>query len=141
MMVEVRYIRQLSSKECGVATLAMMVEYFFRRKFSYRRIRDYCHMSSKGLSIYHLCKAAEKMRLKNLPIKCSYEILVKKVHFPVIALIDRCHYVVITKIKTRNVEIINPTCGIKKYPISLFKKIWYCDDNKGIVVLYKRRPK
>lgn len=136
MMAEVRFIRQLSSKECGVAALAMMTDFILGSDISYQHIRHHCILSSKGLSIYHLCKAAEKMRLKTLPIKCSFETLIKNVQFPVIALIDRCHYVVITKMNTRNVEIINPTCGKQKYPVFLFKKIWCCDNNEGIVIVF-----
>lgn len=126
-------IKQHDITDCGAACLASISAYY-KLKFPIARIRQYAGTDQKGTNLFGVIQAAEKLgfsakgvraaknALDEIPTPCiAHVILENQLH----------HYVVIYKITTQYVKVMDPAIGkFKKYSISEWEALW-----SGILVM------
>lgn len=113
---------QISDNDCGYACLKMMLSYFHKRK-AYLFLETDLSIH-KNLSFYDL----KTISAKNGLILNGYHIDDLKTikYFPVIGLIklENCyHYIIVYKISSNYIYIIDPKVGKCRYTVSEFKII------------------
>ena len=68
------FSKQKDSMDCGPACLAMVVKYYGREP-KIEQIRKDCALGKEGVSLLGISKAAEKLRLKTVGGRITFEIL------------------------------------------------------------------
>jgi ATP-binding cassette subfamily B protein len=93
-----KLIRQLDVMDCGPTCLQMM-SLHFGKKFNLNYLRELCDKGQQGVTLLGICRAAEDIGLKTLPIKLSVETFIKKAQLPCLVHWRGDHYVVVYKKK------------------------------------------
>ncbi len=120
-------IKQHDITDCGSACLASVAMHY-KLKLPLSKIRQFASTDTKGTNILGLIEAANKMAFEAKGVKGTLASLTK-IPLPAIAHILTKeylhHYVVISKVTSKHVEIMDPSDG-KKYhkAISDFTKEW-----------------
>ena len=124
-------VYQHNSKDCGVACLLSIVEYY-GGKNSFENIRYLTKCDTNGVSALNIVNAANKLGFTARGIKCDLD-NIKKLCIPLICHVvlnnGYNHYMIIKKIDKNYVYIFNPDKGHEKYRIDKFKDIW-----SGVVI-------
>lgn len=125
-------VKQRDITDCGAACLASVAK-FYRLDISIARIRLKAGTDKKGTSVLGLIQAAESFGFEAKGVKGSYENL-KAIPLPAIAHIvvqGRHHYVVISKIGRKGIELMDPADG--EYHAK--NKEEFCELWSGVLVL------
>lgn len=77
------FFNQLDSKDCGPATLQIIARYY-GKYLDLDEVRRKCETTKEGVSVYDLCKAAELLGFKTLPVQTSYKKLMEDIPLPCI---------------------------------------------------------
>lgn len=132
------FIKQKGLKDCGVASLMMIIKYY-KGKISFEELRDLTKTNKNGTTAYHVMEAANKLGFDAKGIKCKLEDLNEEnIVLPAIAhvVIDKTynHFVVIYKInfKKKTLLIADPNNKLKTIKFEEFEKIW----QNILIVLY-----
>ena len=112
---------QLDAKDCGPACLQIVSRYY-GKYFELDEIRSKCETTKEGVSIFDLCKAAELMGYKTLPVRTSYKKLHKDIPLPCIVHWKKSHFIVVYKITKDKVYVSNPAIGLETYKKTGFYK-------------------
>ena len=136
------FVKQEGIKDCGVACLSMIINYY-KGYVNYERLIDMTKTNKNGSSALNIIEAAKNIGFKANGIKTDLEhIKSKKINLPCIAhvTIDKTykHYVVIYEINYKKKELIvaDPSSKIKKIKFDFFNDIW-----DGIIItLYPFKP-
>ncbi len=126
-------IKQRDITDCGAACLASVAEHY-KLGIPVSRIRQYASTDKRGTNVQGLLEAAEKLNFQAKGVKGGFDSLAK-IPKPAIAHIVvkevLHHYVVIYKVTSNYIEVMDPAFGeLKKYTHEEFKKVW-----TGILVL------
>lgn len=105
-------ILQMSSVECGVACLAMILSYHGRNT-GIAEIRDYCHAGRDGLSAYAIVSAARHYGLRVRPITLRDESF-RYVTLPAIIHWEFNHYLVVERWHPRHIDVVDPASGRRR---------------------------
>lgn len=81
-----------------------------------------------------LSKAAEKLKLRTMAAKLSYDDLLETQPFPCIAYWNQKHFLVVYKIKKNKIYVSDPAHGLLTYNKEEFLKSWCVDNDKGIIL-------
>ena len=120
--------KQIGLKDCGVASLKMIIKYY-GGDYPIENLRILTNTSKSGTSAYDLIEGAKKIGLDSAGYEVKLEDIDPKI-LPVIAytVIDKIyqHYVVIYEInyKKQELTIGDPATKLKKIKIEDFKKIY-----------------
>lgn len=133
----VPFVKQEKPNECGVAALTAIATYFMCKQISYQKVLNYCSISSQGLSINSLCYAARSIGLEPLPIWCNIDNLIEIIPKPCIALWNKDHYIVVTKVDGERIWIVDPAFGKFIYDRNTFVR-WWCEADKGIIIVFNK---
>lgn len=114
---------QLDAKDCGPACLQIVSRYY-GKYFELDEIRSKCETTKEGVSIFDLCKAAELMGYKTLPVRTSYKKLHKDIPLPCIVHWKKSHFIVVYKITKDKVYVSNPAIGLETYKKQDFINGW-----------------
>ncbi|MFA5603292.1 MAG: peptidase domain-containing ABC transporter [Bacilli bacterium] len=132
------FVKQDGIKDCGVASLLMIIKYY-KGSVGIEQLRDMTKTTKNGTSAYHLVDTALQLGMDAKGIKCKLEDLNKEnIVLPAIAYItiDKTynHYIVIYEInfKKRTMIVADPGDKIKKITFSEFEKTW----NNILIFLY-----
>ena len=132
------FVKQDGLKDCGVASLLMIIKYY-KGNVSIEQLRDMTKTNKNGTTAYHLIETALELGMDAKGVKCKLEDLNKdNVVLPAIAYvtIDKTynHYIVIYEInyKKQTLLIADPAEKIKRISFADFEKIW----NNIIIFLY-----
>lgn len=133
------FYRQHDTMDCGPTCLRMVAKYY-GKEYSLQKLRDDCHLTKQGVSLYALSDAAEKIGFKTLSASIPFDKLIEEAPFPCIAVWNQNHYVVIYKTKRGKIIVGDPGhTKIIKYDKQDFLKSWVydsaADKNSGIVLL------
>lgn len=136
------FVKQEGIKDCGVACLSMIINYY-KGYVNYERLIDMTKTNKNGSSALNIIEAAKNIGFKANGIKTNLDnIKSKKINLPCIAhvTIDKTykHYVVIYEINYKKKELIiaDPSNKIKKIKFDSFNDIW-----DGIIItLYPFKP-
>lgn len=121
-------VLQSNAKDCGVACLLSIVEYY-DGFIKLERLRELSKTTKEGVSAYHLIECAKKIGFDSEGIKCNIMDLQKNsVVLPAIVhvIIDKkyAHYMVIYEVNKKHVIVGDPAKGIRKIKIDDFLQIW-----------------
>lgn len=138
MLKRYPFIRQEGIKDCGCASLSMIITYY-RGYISLERLRDMTKTTKSGTNAYNLIETAKELGFEAKGIRTSLnEVSEHNLVLPCIAhvTIDNSykHYVVIYEINYNKEYIIigDPADKIKKMTFKEFNEIW----SKILIVLY-----
>ena len=124
------FVRQEGIKDCGVASLLMIIKYY-KGDYPIEELREITYTDKNGVSAYNLIEAAKLIgfEAKGYKVKLA-EFKQNKIILPCIAytLIDNSyrHYMVIYEINYKRKELVvaDPANKIKKITFDEFEKIY-----------------
>ena len=141
MIKKYPFVKQNDLKDCGVASLLMIIRYY-KGNISLEKLREMTKTTKIGTSAYHLVEAAKEIGFKTEAIKLKLdEFKEDKICLPCIAYvtIDKIynHFLVIYKIDYKNKKILiaDPATKIRYYSFHEFKKIY----NDILIILYPKK--
>jgi ATP-binding cassette, subfamily B, bacterial len=142
-----KYFRQLDFMDCGPTCLRMICSYY-GKDYSLEYFRANAHITRNGVSLNGLSQAAEKVGLKALPVKLTFQQLVEEVPLPCILHWNQEHFVVLYDIKEKSffnkkemLVIADPGHGLVKVDKETLLKSWQSSSNeKGIALLLETTP-
>lgn len=125
---------QTDLQDCGPACLKMVTEYF-GKSCTLDFIKEQCHTTDDGTSIFDMRIAAENLGLHAIAIKGTMDHLLNDVPLPAIALWRDIHFVVVYMVDDECICTCDPAIGCILYTYEEFQKGWYLkDENKGILL-------
>lgn len=135
-MKKMKIIMQRDAMQCGIASLAMISNYF-GRFISIEELSKICFASSEGVSLQGLCEAATTLGFHSIPGKVTIESLCNE-NLPCILHWNQNHFVVLYKVKRNKFYIADPSKGIQKCTIDQVKTHWIAttsnNEEKGIAL-------
>ena len=112
---KMRIVLQAESIECGLACLAMIGSHFERRE-SLSELRRRFPVSLNGTSLKSLISISDSLGFSPRAVRCDIDEL-GKLDMPCVLHWDLDHYVVLQKVDSKHVTIIDPARGRRKLPI------------------------
>lgn len=122
------FVRQRESKDCGVASILMIIKYY-KGFVPYDKLIDLLRVSKNGITAFHIVEGAKKIGFDCKGLKTNLDNL-KTIVMPCIAhvIINKSynHYIVIYEInyKKKYLLIADPSDKIKKISFEEFIDIW-----------------
>jgi ATP-binding cassette subfamily B protein len=140
------HYRQHDSMDCGATCLRMIAKYY-GKNYSLETLRERTYITREGVSLLGISDAAEKMGLKTLGVRISFEQL-RDAPLPCIVHWKQKHFVVVTGIAKKGtrkyVQVADPASGQIKYSEDEFKKGWISHtrdgSEEGIALLFEPTP-
>ena len=132
------FVKQEGIRDCGVASLLMIIKYY-KGNISLNTLRELTKTNKNGTTAYHLIEASKNLGFRAMGVKCEFNNIKKdNLILPCIAhvTLDNAyhHYIVIYEINFHKKELLiaDPASQIKKISFTDFNKIW----NKILIILY-----
>ena len=110
--MRVRFQQQCEHSECGLACASMMLDYFVD-KTKLSGLRDRYGVPNGGYNLLQIQEVLKENGVLSKAIKIGRESL-KMVPKPFIAFWDRKHFVVVEKVTSGSVSLVDPALGKKK---------------------------
>ena len=138
-----QFVRQQDAMDCGPACLAMVAEHYGLHP-DRDQLRQLCDLSTEGVSLLGISKAAEEIDFKTVGGRLSFETLANEAPLPCIVHWDQNHFVVVYKIKRHRkgrytVYVADPGKGLVTYTKEEFCEHWVSTktngEEKGIALL------
>lgn len=120
---------QHDAMQCGIASLAMICNYYGRNT-SVGDLSKICFASSEGVSLQGLCDAATIIGLNSIPGKVTIDSLCNE-NLPCILHWNQNHFVVLYKVKGNKFFIADPSKGLRKYTLEQIHKHWIGTTSNG----------
>jgi ATP-binding cassette subfamily B protein len=124
------YTRQPDAMDCGPACLKMVAE-FYGRHYSLDTLRKETFIKREGVSLLGVSRAAEKIGIRTVGGKLTYEDLKEKAPLPCIVHWNQNHFVVVYKIRGEKVFVADPGKGLITYTRDEFCNHWLSTSTKG----------
>ena len=137
------FIKQHDSMQCGVACLQMICEYY-HKKYSTNYLSGLCNTTTEGVSMLSIRDTAFALGLESNCGKVNIK-GIKKISSPCILHWNQNHFVVLYKVrKGKTFYIADPAKGLVKYNLEEFKKHWVSTqsdgEEKGIAMFLEPTP-
>lgn len=136
------FVKQEGYKDCGVASLQMIIKYY-NGYISLEDLREMTKTSKDGTTAFNLVKVAKKIGFSAKGVKCEFdEITNSNLILPCIASVtldkSYLHFLVIYKIDFKHKYLIigDPASKLKRVSFDYFKLIF----NKVLIMLYPESP-
>jgi len=113
-------VLQTEAAECGLACLAMVAGYYGYQT-DLPSIRGRWSVSLKGVNLAQLMAMGESLELSPRPLRLDLEEM-PQVQLPAILHWNMDHFVVLERVGTRFVHIVDPAVGRRKLPIGEVSK-------------------
>jgi len=133
------HYRQYDEMDCGPTSLRIICE-FYGKIFSLEYLRQLTNTTRLGSSLLGISEAAEKLGLRTIGAKLSYDDLLTEVPMPCIGYWYQRHFIVIYKITKNKVHVSDPAHGIIKYTKTEFLKGWAADNGEGVILSLETTP-
>ncbi len=104
-------------------------------------LRDKCNINREGVSLKDICRVSDKIGLRTLPLKVTYNDLESKIPFPCIIHWNHSHFVVVYKIKRGKIYISDPQLGLVTYSKEKFLGFWKKNNERGVVLVIEPSPR
>lgn len=131
------YRSQVDIKDCGVACLAMILEYY-GTYYSLATLREMAKTTQDGTTALGLVKVAENLHFNTLAIQADMSLFdIENLSFPFIVHVIKnetlLHYYTVIGCDKKNIHIADPdySVGITKMPRKQFEKEW-----SGVTLLF-----
>ena len=127
-MMKYPFVRQEGSKECGVATLLMLIKYY-NGYINIRYLKELTKTNRNGTTLYNLVKTLREIGFEADGVKCDCDNLINsKINLPFICsvIIDNSykHFIIVYEISTKWIIVGDPSIGIRKITHKYFKSIY-----------------
>jgi len=142
-MIKFPHYKQTDAMDCGPTCLRIVSKYYGKH-FTVNALREFSETTRLGSSMHGLAEAAERIGIKTLGVKISYEQLRKEVPLPCIAHWQQNHFIVVYKVSKTKVYVSDPAHGLLTYHPDEFIKKWGVNDTEsitGIVLLLEPSEK
>jgi ATP-binding cassette subfamily B protein RaxB len=113
-------ILQSEASECGLACLAMIATKHGRRTTLFE-LRAKFSLSLKGMTLQHVIQSADALGFSCRPLRCELEEL-DQISLPAIIHWDLNHFVVLTGVGRRGLEIHDPSKGRRTIALKVASK-------------------
>jgi ATP-binding cassette subfamily B protein RaxB len=113
-------ILQTEASECGLASLAMIAQYFGYRA-DLLHLRRRFGMSLKGATLKDLIRVADQIGLACRPLRLELSELAQ-LRLPCILHWDLNHFVVLKSVGPKSVVIHDPAVGLRRLPIEMISR-------------------
>ena len=133
------HYRQYDEMDCGPTSLRIICE-FYGKTFSLEYLRQLTNTTRLGSSLLGISEAAEKLGLRTIGAKLSYDDLLTEVPMPCIGYWYQRHFIVIYKITKNKVHVSDPAHGIIKYTKAEFLKGSAADNGEGVILSLETTP-
>jgi len=131
--------------DCGPVSLKMIAKYY-GKDFSLDKLRSITFTTKEGVSLFAISEAAEQIGFKTVGGRLTFDKLEKEALLPCIVHWNQEHFVVVYKIKPKNlvrrqakVYVSDPACGLVTYSEEIVREHWISTkaggEDKGIVLL------
>lgn len=133
---------QYDSRDCGPACLRMIAKYH-GKSFSSAYLKKICFQKRVGTSLLDLSNAAEILGFRTVGLKITWEQLSTQINLPCIVTWNKNHFIVVYEITKKHVIVGDPSQGVLKYPIEIFKQCWHSIndiDQMGIALILEPTP-
>ncbi len=118
------FVRQDNLKDCGAASIAMIVQYY-GGYITKRSLNEKLKTNLEGTTAYHMILTLEELGFKAQGMKLK---TLTKTEIPFIAnvIIENSykHFLVVYKVNDQYVLVADPASGIKKMTLAEFYQIW-----------------
>jgi ATP-binding cassette subfamily B protein len=114
---------QHDANDCGPACLKMIAGYY-GQNFAIERLRQNCFINRTGVSLLGISEAAESIGLRTRGLKLSFRQLKEDILFPCIAHWNQEHFIIIRKVTSDKVYVIDPAFGKATYSKDEFLGAW-----------------
>ncbi len=128
--MKIPYTRQPDAKDCGPACLKMVAEYYGRH-YSLDTLREETFIGREGVSLLGISRAAEKIGMRTVGGRLTFEDLKDKAPLPCIVHWNQNHFVVVYGIKSKKVLVADPGKGLVNYTNEEFCNHWLSTNTKG----------
>lgn len=128
--MKIPYIRQPDAKDCGPTCLKMVTEHYGRH-YSLDTLREETFIGREGVSLLGISRAAEKIGMRTVGGKLTFEDLKEKAPLPCIVHWNQNHFVVVYKIRGKKVFVADPGKGLITYTREAFCNHWISTSTKG----------
>jgi ATP-binding cassette subfamily B protein len=109
--------------DCGPSCLRIIARHY-GRYFELEELRQLTHITTEGVSLLNLAEAAEKIGFITEGIACDWDNLSEDINLPCIAVWGDDHYVVIYKVTTNKVYVVDPAIGKIEHTRKEFLSRW-----------------
>ena len=133
------FYKQPDAMDCGPTCLRMVAKYY-GKNITLQELRSLANTTREGSSMLGLSDAAEKIGLRTLGVKVTYDKMLEDATMPCIAHWNQNHFVVVYKMKKDKVYLADPGHGLLVYTKAEFLKCWKSDTNEGILLLLETSP-
>lgn len=104
---------QDEAAECGLACLSY-ISGMLGRKISLEKLRRQYDVNQDGLSFYHLMKVCSDHNMVASGVTLTVDSL-NELKKPAILLWDNCHFVVLKKVSSKKIEVMDPAVGSRYF--------------------------
>lgn len=119
-MTKIRFQQQSEHSECGLACVAMLIDYF-KGNTKLVKLRDYYGVPTGGYNFFQMKQILEEYNLESKAIKSSIQDLVL-LPTPFVVFWNNNHFVIVESIKGDSFKIIDPALGKQKIGYDDFSK-------------------
>jgi len=135
--------KQAEAKDCGPTCIKIIAKHY-GKVINTQQLRSLSETTREGSSLLGLSEAAEKIGLRTLGVKLSFEKL-EEAPLPCIVHWNKEHYVVVYKIKKNTIYVSDPAHGLITYTKEEFFKHWIGNNankstKEGIALLVEPTP-
>lgn len=131
---------QLEQTDCGPTCLKIISKYY-GKPVNIQYLKNICSLNKDGTTLDSIAKAAEIVGLRSKVFEITLEQFFNKSILPCIVVFDDKHYVVVYKMKAKQVWISDPAKGKKKYSQSDFSERFIVNNTMaGKVVFLEPQP-
>jgi ATP-binding cassette, subfamily B, bacterial len=122
-----------------------MIAKYHGKTYSLPFLREKCYLNKAGVSLKGICEAAEVIGYRSIAVKIALkpendDLSLMEVPLPAIAHWNHRHFVVVYKVSKDKVWIADPAEGKITLTHTEFKKSFYSNNDKGIVLLLETTP-
>lgn len=104
------HYRQLDMMSCGPTCLRIIAQHY-GRTISQTQIEQATHKGKTGVSLLHICTAAEELGLRTMPVMANYESLLERPKQPFIAHWRQEHFLVVYEVTPKFVRVSDPAAS------------------------------
>ena len=119
-MSKIRFQQQNEHSECGLACVAMIID-FFKKRVKLAELRELYGVPTGGYNFFQMKQILEEFGVHSKAVKTKFSDLVL-LPPPFIVFWNKKHFVVVEKITSKVVKVVDPALGKQKMTPSDFKK-------------------
>jgi ATP-binding cassette, subfamily B, bacterial len=127
----INFVRQLSASDCGLAALAMILDYFGKR-VELSEIRQTLNAGRDGITATDIIATGRRYGLRGRGVRLDMEDL-NQLPRPAILYWRFRHFVVLDKIGKKSVTILDPSTGRRSVPMKEFRQSF-----TGVALIFEK---